>query len=1023
MFIGKKSQCLRPGSKKMAVRLSFVARCVLAVAVFALTALPARGVDFTWDGNFDDEWDRNSGSPGYRTNWDPQGMNNPIPVGNDNVFFHGDMPYRTAIDLDGDRRVLSATFSGGYDYTLGTGVGFDADTLTLVTGNITAFGGKSYTIPGSVVLEADGDWYINHVNTKFYVEGRLSGVGGSAFALKKTGSGTLKLIGGTYANPSKLYSLRSENGEVVLDAVPIELTSTDWSGTTGALLARGGDITIEGGADVEMATGSWGLAENSTITITGIGSSLTGNRLDAAEWSNDTGSILVKQSASLDLDGELFIGFLGDGELTVQSGATASADWVVLGAKDAGSGVAVVTGANSRLSSSYLHLGGQTEASVGDTGTLTVEDGGAVEVANETKFWDPCSNSSMIINGGTFKTNKLTNHTGVVATVTITDPCGGVALTVGTNNGNSTWDGEINGPGTLNKVGTGRFTLTGKNYLTGTTKIDGGTIIIDHARALHNSTVSINVNDGLDVTNIVNPKIGALAGTGNLNLGSRSLTVGLGISNRTTTYSGIISGTGKLTKDGTSVLTLTGANTYTGRTTIDGGTLLANNSTGSATGNGEVWVNSGGTLGGNGNVGDAIIVNSGGTVAPGTSAGELAVDSVTFMSDSTFAVELGGLSAGSGYDVLIVDGTASLGGTLSLSYVNGFTASPGDSFVILPPVGSVVGEFDTVNYPDGQNWSIEYDYDLDKVTVGLCPDGDGDGVCDVDDICPGSDDNVDTDDDGVPNGCDICSGFDDSVDCNGNGIPDGCEYGDHDLTTTFAGGNARHGNMFDLTVTNPKGITITSFDGHFEDGTTSVNVKVWYVTDHTSYVGKNTGENLWTLLGSATLSTINPEGTPTPVPIGGLRLNYGETVGIYFTTLGGAQIKYTNGPLGSFSNGGLVFEDRGLGVVYPFGTIYEPRIWNGTIYYDLGDDCNNNEVPDDCDPDDDGDGVPDDCDVLSGCNDNANLYLDDIINLFDFAVFADDYGCSSGCTADIDGDGDTDFDDLLIIIANWLCAD
>ena len=54
-------------------------------------------------------------------------------------------------------------------------------------------------------------------------------------------------------------------------------------------------------------------------------------------------------------------------------------------------------------------------------------------------------------------------------------------------------------------------------------------------------------------------------------------------------------------------------------------------------------------------------------------------------------------------------------------------------------------------------------------------DADLDGVCDEDDLCPGSNDLIDTDGDGVPNGCDECEGSIDAIDVDGDGIPDGCD--------------------------------------------------------------------------------------------------------------------------------------------------------------------------------------------------------------------------------------------------------
>ena len=54
-------------------------------------------------------------------------------------------------------------------------------------------------------------------------------------------------------------------------------------------------------------------------------------------------------------------------------------------------------------------------------------------------------------------------------------------------------------------------------------------------------------------------------------------------------------------------------------------------------------------------------------------------------------------------------------------------------------------------------------------------DADGDGVCDDLDICLGGDDSIDTDGDGVPDFCDVCPSGDDTIDTDGDGTPDSCD--------------------------------------------------------------------------------------------------------------------------------------------------------------------------------------------------------------------------------------------------------
>ena len=148
----------------------------------------------------------------------------------------------------------------------------------------------------------------------------------------------------------------------------------------------------------------------------------------------------------------------------------------------------------------------------------------------------------------------------------------------------------------------------------------------------------------------------------------------------TLTLAADISESGTLTKDGIGKLILTGINTYTGATAVNGGILQVE---GTITGS-LVSVGSGGAIGGNGNVG-VVAVASGGTLAPGASAGILNTGNVTLAAGAAFAAELGGLNPGAGgYDQLKATGTVALGGsTLDLSLIGGYRPANGTTYTII----------------------------------------------------------------------------------------------------------------------------------------------------------------------------------------------------------------------------------------------------------------------------------------------------------------------------------------------------
>lgn len=99
----------------------------------------------------------------------------------------------------------------------------------------------------------------------------------------------------------------------------------------------------------------------------------------------------------------------------------------------------------------------------------------------------------------------------------------------------------------------------------------------------------------------------------------------------------------------------------------------------------------------------ANLVN-GGTVSPGASPGIITVDGdYTQQADGILEIQLGGTTAGTGYDQLVVTGTATMNGTLTVSLLDGFMPELGDTFFIIDHSGegsSGTGDFDTINLPD-----------------------------------------------------------------------------------------------------------------------------------------------------------------------------------------------------------------------------------------------------------------------------------------------------------------------------------
>jgi len=150
-----------------------------------------------------------------------------------------------------------------------------------------------------------------------------------------------------------------------------------------------------------------------------------------------------------------------------------------------------------------------------------------------------------------------------------------------------------------------------------------------------------------------------------------------------------------------------------GRITMAGGNLAATSGTTIAGG-----LTATGTVAG--------AVNNNGFVAPGQSPGTLTINgNYAQGAAGALNIEVGGLTAGTQHDQVVVNGNATLAGTLNVSLVNGFIPANGNTFTILTGT-AVTGNFTTNNLPalaGGLTWQVNVG--ATSVQLVIVPGGGG----------------------------------------------------------------------------------------------------------------------------------------------------------------------------------------------------------------------------------------------------------------------------------------------------------
>ena len=324
----------------------------------------------------------------------------------------------------------------------------------------------------------------------------------------------------------------------------------------------------------------------------------------------------------------------------------------------------------TNLASGTIEGGNATEAAVATgANNATVINYGTITALAGAKAVDLGSgNSSLQILGGAARVNgDMSGGTGN-STLTITPGAG--------NRFN--YSGAISNFAGV-AMGAGTVSLSGASTYTGDTTVAGGTLILGSSQAIGTgrlmaAAATIVYAQGINLANAM-----VLQGDTTLDVeGSDAAT-----------DSGVISGSAGLTKTGTGSLLLAGANTYTGNTLVQAGTLAIGDDTSpTAAVAGNVQVANGASLRGHGSIGGDVIND--GTVAPGGSIGTLTIaGNYTQNKDGVLSIEATPAGAASR---LAVGGKASLdGSTVVLAQAGNW--APLTNYTILTANQGISGQF------------------------------------------------------------------------------------------------------------------------------------------------------------------------------------------------------------------------------------------------------------------------------------------------------------------------------------------
>ncbi|EOK5225673.1 autotransporter-associated beta strand repeat-containing protein [Salmonella enterica] len=417
----------------------------------------------------------------------------------------------------------------------------------------------------------------------------------------------------TNADGSFAVNTVLENVDATLDPA----SATGWDGTS---LIKQGAGTLILNAENTYTGGT--TISGGTLVATNVDALGTGDVTDDATLELNTGGTFDNA-----ISGSGLVVKSGDETLTLSGTNTYSGGTLISGGTLVASNVeALGTGDVTNDAVLELNTSGDFDNALSGSGQVEKSGDGTLTLSGSNTY-----TGGTLISGGTL----VASNVEALGTGDVTD---NAVLELNTG---GDFDNAISGSGQVVKSGDETLTLSGANSYTGGTTISGGTLVATSVDALGSGDVTDNavleLNTGGDFTNSISGS-GQVVKSGDETLtlsGANSYTGGTLISSGTLvandvnalgtgdvtdnatlalntggTFDNAISGSGKVEKSGDKTLTLSGANSYTGGTTINDGTLVASNvealGSGDVTDNATLELNTGGTfdnaIGGSGNV-------------------------------------------------------------------------------------------------------------------------------------------------------------------------------------------------------------------------------------------------------------------------------------------------------------------------------------------------------------------------------------------------------------------------------------